>query len=91
MGGPESLHSTRPQRPPALTHWRAIHVPAHCAGEPGSNLEQFEVICNPNAHPTAFDAKFLLTLRTAGGVKVTTEGKLSALKADVDSFLDKKS
>ena len=43
-------------------------------------------MCNPNAYSTAFDAKLLMTLR-ASGVSVTTEGRLLALKADLDGFL----
>ena len=31
-------------------------------------------IHNPNAHPTAFDAKVLISLQTREGVAVTTEG-----------------
>jgi hypothetical protein len=45
-----------------------------------------QVFCNPNAHATAFEAKLLLTLQV-GGVSVTTEGRFSALKADVEAFL----
>jgi hypothetical protein len=50
-------------------------------------VELLEVVCNPNMAPTAFDARVLVTLR-AGGVRLTTEGKLSALKADVEVHVD---
>lgn len=52
-------------------------------------MAQLELFCNPNAYSTAFDARVLVTLKAAGGVAVTTEGRLSALKADVENFLDR--
>ncbi|KAL3138397.1 hypothetical protein ABBQ32_006197 [Trebouxia sp. C0010 RCD-2024] len=52
-------------------------------------VEYLEVVCNPNAYATAFDAKVLITIRSSQGLKVTTEGRLSNLKGDVDTFLEK--
>ncbi|EFJ47320.1 hypothetical protein VOLCADRAFT_120968 [Volvox carteri f. nagariensis] len=46
-----------------------------------------EVFCNPNAHTTAFDAKLLITLWSSGGLRVTTEARLSAITSDLDNFL----
>eukprot|EP00891_Asterochloris_glomerata_P002737 jgi/Astpho2/2737/Aster-x1094 len=53
-------------------------------------IELLEVYCNPNAHSTAFDAKTLITLKTSQGVRVTAEARLSALKSDLDTFLEPK-
>lgn len=43
------------------------------------------VVCNPNAYPTAFQAKALITFQSHG-VQVTGEGGLSALRQDVEAF-----
>ena len=59
-------------------------------GDDGSadGLEYLEVFCNPNQYATAFDAKVLITMRSSQGLKVLTEGRLSNLKGDVDTFLE---
>lgn len=44
------------------------------------------MFCNPNAHATVVDAKLLLTIK-AGAVSVTTEGRLSGIKADLENFM----
>lgn len=46
-----------------------------------------QVFCNPNAHASAFDAKLLVTVRGVGGLRVVSEGRLSAVKSDVDALL----
>ena len=52
----------------------------------GQGLELLEVFCNPNSYKNAFDAKLMITARSAG-LKVVCEGRLSNLKADVDAFV----
>ena len=51
-------------------------------------MEFLEIFCNPNSAATAFDAKALITLKSTDGVKIMTEGRLSALKADLDMFME---
>ena len=45
-----------------------------------------EVVCNPNAYASAFAAKAMVTLRAPGGVRLTAEGALSALRQDLEAF-----
>jgi hypothetical protein len=76
----EKAEAARPKR------WDSMEFRAEGDGSAGE-VELLEVVCNPNMAPTAFDARVLVTLR-AGGVRLTTEGKLSALKADVEVHVD---
>ena len=51
-------------------------------GAPGCAVE---IVCNPNAYASAFAAKAMVTL-AAGGVRLTAEGALSALRQDLEAF-----
>lgn len=68
----------------------ASRVPlGYGAGDPdGVGVEYLEVFCNPNAYSTAFEAKLLITLATQQGLKVTMEARLSAVKSDIDHFVE---
>mmetsp|Transcript_41481 Transcript_41481/g.132517 ORF Transcript_41481/g.132517 Transcript_41481/m.132517 type:complete len:92 (-) Transcript_41481:78-353(-) len=46
-----------------------------------------EVVCNPNAFENAFQAKVLVSVKSEQ-INFTSECLLSALKADVDVFVD---
>ncbi|GAQ80527.1 hypothetical protein KFL_000560170 [Klebsormidium nitens] len=71
--------ATRPKRWESLD-WK--HKGDLAAG--GVHLEVF---CNPNAYANAFQAKVLITAKD-DRMQVTAEGQLSALKADISTFLE---
>ncbi|KAG2490705.1 hypothetical protein HYH03_010866 [Edaphochlamys debaryana] len=71
----EKQKSTRPKRFDMM-EW--VHA---------DDKVSLEVFCNPNAHSTAFDAKLLITLVSAGGLRVTTEARLSGVTSDIDNWL----
>lgn len=50
----------------------------------------FEVFCNPNAHATAFQAKYMVTIDDSK-LRIASEGQLSALKSDLDHYIDSQS
>ncbi|KAK9819354.1 hypothetical protein WJX74_009624 [Apatococcus lobatus] len=77
----EKQKAERPKR------WKMMEY--RYKGAPGeSGIDLFELFCNPNAHSTPFDAKILVTMKAAQGVSLTTEGTLSAVKGDIDAYLD---
>ena len=49
------------------------------AGDEGAFALQ--LYCNPNAHPSAFQAKVLVSFKSEGGVTMTSEAPLSSLRA----------
>jgi len=77
----EKQKAERPQR------WKSMEFKVKGQPEEGQ-VQYLEIFCNPNASSTAFDAKALITVKTADGLELTTEGRLSALKADLDLFLE---
>ncbi|MEM1366595.1 MAG: hypothetical protein AAGG02_00995 [Cyanobacteria bacterium P01_H01_bin.15] len=46
-----------------------------------------EVFCNPNIYPSPFAAKVLLTIRDEQ-IRVTTEGELTQLIADLNTYAE---
>ncbi|BBN17637.1 hypothetical protein MPTK1_7g15950 [Marchantia polymorpha subsp. ruderalis] len=75
----EREKATRPQR------WQTMEYRQN-----GDDGVSFEFFCNPNAYANAFQAKVLITVND-DKIKVTTEGQLSALKSDVEQYVDKSS
>ncbi|KAL3679441.1 hypothetical protein R1sor_022397 [Riccia sorocarpa] len=73
----EREKATRPQR------WQTMEF--RQAGDDGV---KFEFFCNPNAYANAFQAKVLITVDD-DKIKVTTEGQLSALKSDIDQYVER--
>ena len=45
-----------------------------------------EAFCNPNAYANPFQAKVLITLND-DKLKISTEGQLSTIKAEVDQYV----
>ncbi|KAH9308294.1 hypothetical protein KI387_036205, partial [Taxus chinensis] len=68
--------ATKPQR------WESLEF-QHSSAD-GVHVELF---CNPNAYSNAFQAKVLMTVGD-GNIKVISEGLLSAIKSDIDQFVE---
>ena len=54
-----------------------------------SNLQKISN-CNPDANATAFQAKYLVTIND-DELRIASEGQLSALKSDLDQYMDSQS
>ncbi|CAI5527037.1 unnamed protein product [Closterium sp. Naga37s-1] len=74
----EKEKATRPQR------WTTMEF--RHAGDVSNGDVFIEVFCNPNAYANAFQAKALITVKD-DRMKFTSEGALSAIKANVDEYL----
>ncbi|CAI6009592.1 unnamed protein product [Closterium sp. NIES-65] len=74
----EKEKATRPQR------WTTMEY--RHAGDVSNGDVFIEVFCNPNAYANAFQAKALITVKD-DRMKFTSEGALSAIKANVDEYL----
>jgi hypothetical protein len=57
------------------------------AGSEEQALQLMEFSSNPNACSDPFSAKVLVIIATRDGIKITTEARLSTLRADLDSYL----
>ncbi|KAL2613522.1 hypothetical protein R1flu_025214 [Riccia fluitans] len=73
----ERESATRPQR------WESMEF---C--QDGVDGVRFEFFCNPNAYANAFQAKVLISVND-DKIQVTTEGQLSALKSDVEQYVER--
>ena len=50
-------------------------------------LQLIEFSSNPNACNDPFSAKVLVMILTRDGIKITTEARLSTLRADLDTYM----
>ncbi|GJP34025.1 hypothetical protein CLOM_g18506 [Closterium sp. NIES-68] len=74
----EKEKATRPQR------WTTMEY--RHSGDVSNGDVFIEVFCNPNAYANAFQAKALITVKD-DRIRFTSEGALSALKANIDEYL----
>lgn len=82
----EKAKAERPKRWQSL-EYKFGNGDSDGGGETPPGLALFEVLCNPNAAASPFDAKVLVTVKsTDGGVGFTTEAPLSALRADLEAY-----
>lgn len=77
----EKAKAERPKR------WEMMEL--RFKGTPAeASLQLMEFYCNPNAYQNPFDAKVLVTIITHDGIKIGTEGRLSGLRADLDTYIN---
>lgn len=75
----EKAKAERPKR------WEMMECRFKGSGQQAMQLMEF--YCNPNAYQNPFDAKVLITIVSNDGIRITTEGRFSTLRADLDGFL----
>lgn len=76
----EKQNAERPQR------WESMQYRYEGDGA-DDGIGSIDMICNPNMHSTAFDAKLLVSVESVGGLRITAEGSLSEIRSDLEEFL----
>lgn len=69
--------------------WDRMNYTYQATKEVADGISFLEVACNPNAFPSAFDAKLLVSLKAQSGIKITGEANLSQVKSDLQGFIAK--
>ena len=69
--------------------WEPMNYRYEASGGSSDGVSMIEVMCNPNAFQTAFEAKLMVSVQSQTGLKFSGEAFLSNVKTDLQEFIAK--